>query len=378
MNTDIRLSVDFWSHPKTVKLKRRLGLEGPVALQILWTWAAKNKPEGDLSGMDDEDIEIAAEWNGEEGKLVSVLTELRWLDKTEAGYSLHEWAEHNSWAADEQTRRNTARLSVMASKYPELYARYAAAGAKAITKEEYIRVTKEYKEQHTVSEPSSNDNVSSTESKGALTSSQEVPNSASTALNNSFNDCSTNDNAASSPSPFPFPLKTNTTPTGAANAASPLRGNQEAQNPSELLPVSEAPQAFRQAAEYLLLKTGRKGLTEGDIAALRTLNTAHTPARVLKEIDVAVDRYTRLKRPLSSLGFEYIAEALKQQVSRKQVNGCPRTASKGGAAETFSPPEGREFNQEQEDYLEAKHAGKQLTPEYWAYLEAKYGGGKHE
>ncbi len=99
---------------------------------------------------------------------------------------------------------------------------------------------------------------------------------------------------------------------------------------------------------------------------------------MLKEIDVAVDRYTRLKRPLSSLGFEYIAEALKQQVSRKQVNGGPRTASKGAAAETFSPPEGREFNQEQEDYLEAKHAGKQLTPEYWAYLEAKYGGGKHE
>lgn len=46
--------------------------------------------------------------------------------------------------------------------------------------------------------------------------------------------------------------------------------------------------------------------------------------------------------------------------------------------EKFSPPEAREFSQEQEDYLEAKYAGKQLDPKYRAYLEAKYGGDSHE
>jgi len=136
-----------------------------------------------------------------------------------------------------------------------------------------------------------------------------------------------------------------------------------------LLPVSESPQAFRQAAEYLLLKTGRKGLTEGEIAALRTLNAAHTPARVLREIDVAVERFQRNSKPLESLGFEYIASALKHQTSTaKSRNGGSRAAP----VEQFSPPEAREFSKEREDYLEAKHAGKQLDPEYWAYLEAKF------
>lgn len=66
MNTDIRLSVGFWQHPKTRKLIKRLGLEAIRSLQILWLWAAQNRPDGVLSGMDWEDIELAADWQGEE------------------------------------------------------------------------------------------------------------------------------------------------------------------------------------------------------------------------------------------------------------------------------------------------------------------------
>ena len=39
MNTDIRLSVGFWQHPKTKKTVRRLGLEGIRSLQVLWLWS---------------------------------------------------------------------------------------------------------------------------------------------------------------------------------------------------------------------------------------------------------------------------------------------------------------------------------------------------
>lgn len=95
MNTDIRLSVDFWDHPKMLKLERRLGVAGPIALLRLWCWAKVYFPDGDLSGLDDEDIEIAAKWHSAKyGEFVSVLVELRWLDKTENGYVLHEWREH--------------------------------------------------------------------------------------------------------------------------------------------------------------------------------------------------------------------------------------------------------------------------------------------
>lgn len=61
---DIRIDVEFFSHPKTVKLERRLGLEAVKALMVLWSWAARNRPDGDLSGLENEDIEIAAGWTG--------------------------------------------------------------------------------------------------------------------------------------------------------------------------------------------------------------------------------------------------------------------------------------------------------------------------
>lgn len=97
MNTDIRIDGEFLDHPKTQKLIRRLGLEGLFSLQALWIWCAKNRPDGDLSGMDDEDIAIAARWTGNAGDeaFVGILADLRWLDPLEGGgYALHDWAEH--------------------------------------------------------------------------------------------------------------------------------------------------------------------------------------------------------------------------------------------------------------------------------------------
>lgn len=96
MNTDIRLSTEFWDHPKTVKLERRLGLQGPKSLQILWSWAAKYHPDGRLEGEDIEAIEIAAKWPGDEGKFVETLLALRWLDLDGETYCLHDWREFNS------------------------------------------------------------------------------------------------------------------------------------------------------------------------------------------------------------------------------------------------------------------------------------------
>lgn len=66
MNTDIRLSIGFWQHPKTRKLTKRLGLDGVRSLQVLWLWAAQERPDGNLLGMDWEEIELAADWQGDE------------------------------------------------------------------------------------------------------------------------------------------------------------------------------------------------------------------------------------------------------------------------------------------------------------------------
>ena len=114
MNSDFRVSVDFFAHHKTKKLRRRLGYEGVVALLQLWAYAARVRPDGDLSGMEDEDIELAVDWCGEEGTLVPTLKSVGFLDEDEGGLRLHDWQENNAWAAAGESRSDASRLSRMA------------------------------------------------------------------------------------------------------------------------------------------------------------------------------------------------------------------------------------------------------------------------
>ena len=92
MNIDIRLQVSFRDHPKRIKLERRLGASGALALIDLLLSVAQSKPDGCLRGWSDEDIAIAARWDGEPEEFVSTLAELRFLDRHEDGsYSIHDW-----------------------------------------------------------------------------------------------------------------------------------------------------------------------------------------------------------------------------------------------------------------------------------------------
>ena len=113
MNTDIRLSVGFWSHPKTRKMVKHLGLEGIRSLQVLWLWAATNRPDGILSGMDWEDIELAADWHGEERVFFNHCLGA-WIDENSGEHSLHDWTEHNPWQAEAKIRTEAARKAAKA------------------------------------------------------------------------------------------------------------------------------------------------------------------------------------------------------------------------------------------------------------------------
>jgi hypothetical protein len=140
MNTDVRIDVGFWDHPKTVKLERRLGLAGVKSLQILWTWTAMKRPSGTLAGMNDEDIEIAARWPGDVGAFVAAVTapDCTWLDKDAAGnYVVHDWLEHNPWAANVEARSDKARLSRLANGNKEMARRLSEAGCKGLNREHY-------------------------------------------------------------------------------------------------------------------------------------------------------------------------------------------------------------------------------------------------
>lgn len=114
MNTDFRVAVDFFTHHKARKLKKRLGAAAVLSLLQLWAYAAKLRTDGNLSGMSVEDIELAAEWDGDEGAFSAALLDVGFLDQGEDGYSLHDWAENNPWVAEEKARSEQARKNAQA------------------------------------------------------------------------------------------------------------------------------------------------------------------------------------------------------------------------------------------------------------------------
>lgn len=111
MNPDARISTALAEHPKTKKLHKRLGAAGCWALICLFLWTARNRPEGDFAGMSDEDIELAANWCGEDGEMVAAMAAVGFIDGDAGNRRIHDWAEHNPWAFGARERSESARAA---------------------------------------------------------------------------------------------------------------------------------------------------------------------------------------------------------------------------------------------------------------------------
>lgn len=114
MNTDIRVKVTFPNHHKTRKLRRKIGAEGVCALMFLWLFAAENRPDGVLSGMDEDDIAIAAQWDGDARRMLDAMLEVGFLELQAETYVIHDWVENNPWAADAPKRKAKAVAAAQA------------------------------------------------------------------------------------------------------------------------------------------------------------------------------------------------------------------------------------------------------------------------
>jgi hypothetical protein len=78
------------------------------SLLRLWGWCAASRPTGEVG--DAEDLEIAARWFGKAGDLAECLLTLGLIEKTEGGFAIHQWAEHNPWVAEREARSEAARV----------------------------------------------------------------------------------------------------------------------------------------------------------------------------------------------------------------------------------------------------------------------------
>lgn len=105
VSSDIRMAFSFRTHPKRVKLQKRLGAEAVLAFLDLLLFAGESKPDGALTGMTVEDISIAAQWSGDDEILVSALLEIGLLDRDENGaLCIHNWRKRNSYVANSASR----------------------------------------------------------------------------------------------------------------------------------------------------------------------------------------------------------------------------------------------------------------------------------
>lgn len=114
MSADARIMATLPLHPKTRKLIKRHGQAAAWNLVCLFLFACENKPKGVLDGMTAEDIELACDWQGDDGLFVSSLVEVGFLDLDGDTYAIHDWATHNPWANGKEERSEAARKSATA------------------------------------------------------------------------------------------------------------------------------------------------------------------------------------------------------------------------------------------------------------------------
>jgi len=81
--------------------------------------------------------------------------------------------------------------------------------------------------------------------------------------------------------------------------------------------LAAAPRSLRETVELFWLKSGRVGLTEDDLAALRELDQAHTPAAIQKAITESVERFARRGASPLTLTFRYVWESLRGFTTRR-------------------------------------------------------------
>lgn len=80
---------------------------------------------------------------------------------------------------------------------------------------------------------------------------------------------------------------------------------------------------MRETLELFWLKTGREDLTPEDLAALRDLDRAHTPAVIQKAITESVERFRQRGEDPRTLTLRYVWESLRRFTTRTMRAATP-------------------------------------------------------
>ena len=105
----LNLDLDYFSHPKVMRLMGWLGFDAVVYPIKLWCYAGRyHQEKGIFDNYSPTEVETVLGWHGENGKLVDALVKFNFIEKTATGYMIHDWIDHAGHLAVFKKRAKTA------------------------------------------------------------------------------------------------------------------------------------------------------------------------------------------------------------------------------------------------------------------------------
>jgi hypothetical protein len=111
---DFRIATSWRTHRKRKRLKSKLGAEGVLALEDLWSYCASEHTDGRLEGMTREDIGAEIDYDGDIDEFIEVLLDLRLIDDDYGTFVMHNWEKRQPYVFGHEGRSDQARRAAKA------------------------------------------------------------------------------------------------------------------------------------------------------------------------------------------------------------------------------------------------------------------------
>lgn len=94
MSLWIKLSINFFTHRKTVKLRGLIGDDAYWIPPRLWTYAASNQPDGDFKDYSAAELATVVGYSKDASSMLQALLQAGFLD---SDMKIHDWEKHNGF-----------------------------------------------------------------------------------------------------------------------------------------------------------------------------------------------------------------------------------------------------------------------------------------
>lgn len=108
----IESHTDLRAHKKLKPLCEELGIGRAQAighLHMLWWWTLDNREYGNLDGLFDKDIAIAADWQGDPKRFIKALKKSGWITKND---EVNDWMHYAGRLINERIRTRRKRVDL--------------------------------------------------------------------------------------------------------------------------------------------------------------------------------------------------------------------------------------------------------------------------